>query len=470
MTESVHGSRGGAPPRAVSVELSAGRGAARYVRALAAAVGRPALLRGLPLYLGLAAPAGVIFGPNGMHPADLADAAAASVGVRLALWSGWVLAALPVAHALFDGERTAYLRWLPAPRAWTWAALAAMLLGVHGLFGFFWWVARGPLAATGAMSLAAATQATLLIAPRHRGEAVARALALGGVAALVAAGLGSGLWLAAGVAGMAVAVPAAWTRCVEHGPRRARALRTRRPSLVLAQLYLRGLWRTRPGLVTRTLLTTALGAGLVVLSSAANQLDLAARAQFSVMVAAVSLSLGVGGLGAPVVEAERGLGWILDSAGVAGRVRVWARSLAAGVAGAALGLVHGVLAGWGVDLAGDVPGGLLAVARLAGAATLLGAGLAVAAVRSAVWAEAAARDRAARRRRAETPESSEGVELDGGRVIAGVFGAMIAALVALHFFGEAGALLVACAGLILASGPAGGSRVDPASGRTGGKR
>jgi hypothetical protein len=439
---------------------------ARYVRALAAAVGRPALLRGLPLYLGLAAPAGVIFGPNGMHPADLADAAAASVGVRLALWGGWVLAALPVAHALFDGERTAYLRWLPAPRAWTWIALAGMLLGVHGGFGLFWWVARGPLAATGAMSLAAAMQATLLIAPRHRGEAVARALALGGFAALIAAGLGGGIGLAAGLAGLVVAVPAAWARCVEHGPRRAGALRTRQPGLVLAQLYLRGLWRTRPGLVTRTLLTTALGAGLVVLSSAANHLDLAARAQFSAMVAAVSLSLGVGGLGAPVVEAERGLGWILDSAGTPGRVRVWARSLAAGVAGAALGLLHGVLAAWGAGGEAGLPGGLLAAGRLAGVAVLLGVGLAVAAVRSAVWAEAAARDRAARRRRAETPELSEGVELDGGRVIAGVFGAMIAVMVTLHVFGEAGALLVACAGSILASGPATG----PGAGRAGGKR
>jgi hypothetical protein len=451
------------------------------VRALAAAVGRPALLRGLPLYLGLAAPAGVIFGPNGMHPADLASAADASVGVRVALWSAWVLAALPVAHALFDAERTAYLRWLPAPRTWTWTALAAMLLCVHAAFGLFWCVARGPLAATGAMSLAAAVHATLLIAPRHRGEAVARALALGGVAAVIATGLGSGIWLAAGLAGLTVAVPAAWTRCVEHGPRRARALRTRQPSLVLAQLYLRGLWRTRPGLVTRTLLTTALGAGLVVLSSAANQLDLAARTQFSAMVAAVSLSLGVGGLGAPVVEAERGLAWILDSAGAPTRVRVWARSLAAGVAGAALGLVHGVLAGWGAgagdglgdglgaglgagsgDGPGSLAGGVIAVGRLAGTSVLLGVGLAIAAVRTAVWAEAAARDKVARRRRAETPELSEGVELDGGRVIAGVFGAMIVAMLALHFFGEAGALLVACAGLILIGGPM--------QGRRGGKR
>jgi hypothetical protein len=91
-------------------------------------------------------------------------------------------------------------------------------------------------------------------------------------------------------------------------------------------------------------------------------------------------------------------------------------------------------------------------------------------VRSAVWAEAGARDRAARRRRAETPELSEGVELDGARVIAGVFGVMIAALVALHVLGEAGALLVACAGLILAGGRASGSASISASGPAGGKR
>jgi hypothetical protein len=126
-------------------------------------------------------------------------------------------------------------------------------------------------------------------------------------------------------------------------------------------------------------------------------------------------------------------------------VRVAARSLAAGVAGGALGLMHGALASWGAGWVGLV--------RLAGVAALMGVGLGVAAVRSALWAEAAARDRAVRRRRAETPELTEGVDLDGSRVIAGVAGAMMAALVALHVLGDAAALLVACAGLIVAGTP-----------------
>jgi hypothetical protein len=419
------------------------------VRALAAAVGQPALVRGLPLYLGLVLPVAVICGPNGMHPADLAGAAEASAGVRLVLWSGWTLAALPVAHALFDGESSVYLRWLPAPRSWTLAALVVMLVAVQGVFGLFWWVARGPVDAAAAMALVAAVQAAFVVAPRRRLEALARAAGLAGAVALVVAGLRSEVLLGAGLAGLAVAVPAAWARCVEHGPRRAAALRGTGPSLVLAQLYLRGLWRTRPGLVTRMLLTTALGAGLVVLSGAANDLDLVARGRFSAMVATVSLSLAAGGLAVPVLEAERALRWILDSAGTRGHVRVAARSLAAAVAGGALGVIHGALASWGAGWPGLV--------RLAGVAALLGAGLGVIATRGAVWAEAAARDRSVRRRRAETPGLTEGVDVDGGRVIAGVAGAMIAALVALHVLGEAAALLVACAGLIVAGGRAGGN-------------
>jgi hypothetical protein len=101
-------------------------------------------------------------------------------------------------------------------------------------------------------------------------------------------------------------------------------------------------------------------------------------------------------------------------------------------------------------------------------AALLGAGLGVAAVRSAVWAEAAGRDRAVRRRRAETPGLSEGVEIDGARVIAGVAGAMIVALVALYALGEAAALLVGCAGLIVAGGKDGGSAGGRPGGRPGG--
>jgi hypothetical protein len=447
MTESTRGSSG----QGARTAWSAPRGLAAlgYVRALAAAVGQPALARGLPLYLGLALPVAVIFGPNGMHPADLAGAADASAGVRLVLWSGWTLAALPVAHALFDAESSVYLRWLPAPRSWTLAPLAAMLVAVQAGFGLFWWAARGPVAAAAGMALVAAVQAAMLVAPRHRLEALARAVALAGAVALVLAGLRFEVLLGAGLAGLAVAVPAAWARCVEHGPRRAAALRGSRPAVVLAQLYLRGLWRTRPGLVTRSLLTTALGAGLVVLSSAANDLGLADRAGFSAMVATVTLSLAAGGLAVPIIEAERGLRWILDSAGTAGQVRVVARSLAAAVAGGALGAVHGALASWGAGWPGLV--------RLSGVAALLGAGLGVAAVRSAVWAEAAARDRAVRRRRAETPGLSEGVELDGGRVIAGVAGLMIVALVALYVLGEAAALLVACAGVIVAGGKNGGS-------------
>ena len=391
------------------------RGAASgYVRALAMAVGQPALVRGLPLYLGLALPVAVIFGPNGMHPADLARAADASAGVRLVLWSGWTL-----------------------------AALGAMLLAVQGIFGLFWWVARGPVDAVAGMTLVAAAQAAILVTPRQRLEALMRAVALAGIVALVLAGLHSAALLAVGLVALAVAVPAAWARCVEHGTRRAVALRGRGPVVVLAQLYLRGLWRTRPGLVARTLLTTALGAGLVALASAANALDLAGRAQFSAMVAAVSLSLAAGGLAAPVLEAERGLRWILDSVGARGRVA--ARSLAAGLAGGALGVMHGALARWGAGWAGLV--------RLSGVAALVGVGLGVAAVRSAAWAEAAARDRAVRRRRAETPGLAEGVDLDGARVIAGVAGAMMAALVTLYVLGDAAALLVACAGLIVAGTP-----------------
>lgn len=440
MTDRAQGSRDRGPTRSRAAAF------AGYLGALGGTAGRPALARVLPLYLGAAAPAAVIFGPNGMHPADLADAAAWSWGVRAALWSGWILAALPAARALFDAEHGIYLRWLPAPRWWSWAGVACMLVGIQALWGLFWWAGRGPLAAVAGVALAAAVQGIALISPRHRREAMARRAGLATAAGLVIAGARSEILLAAGMAGLVVAVPAAWARSPEHGRRTARAPRGNRPAWLLARLYLRGLWRTRPGLVTRSLLTTALGAGLVVLAAGSNQMDLATRAELSVMVAAVSLSLGLGGAAAALVEAEGAVRWILVSVGTRPQVRVRARSLAAGAAGVALGALHGALASWGT--------GALGLGRMAGAAALLGLGLGIAAASAAAWAEVAARERAAGRRGPREPLDDDAgrprQDVGGARVLAGVIGCMIAALVLLSALGEAAVLLVACAGVILA--------------------
>lgn len=416
------------------------------------------LARLVPLYLGVAAPAAVVFGPNGMAPADLMQDIRGSVGVRAALWVSWLVVSWPVAQAVLDARWSLYLRWLPAARSVTTLAVAALLVSVQSAWALLWWTGAGPGEAITAATVAAAIHAVGLIAPRTRAEALVRwlalALGLGGAIAVPWWGAWWPLALVGAAVALLLAVSAAWTRAPEYRRQRRWMPTSRRPSVLLAQRYLSGLARTRLGLLIRCALVVALGAALTHLIGAANDLGAAELAIFSVGVAVVTLSACAAGITGPVVDAEQGLSWLLTSMDVRAQVRVRARSLALGVVGAALGCAHGALASWSL--------GATDMAYFIGTGALLGFGLCVLAGRAGAWslttvnAHGRVTHQAGSDRPPPQPLATRAgpvlSRVDGGRVIAAVIGLLIASLVLLSLIGEAVVLLIASAGLIVAGG------------------
>ncbi len=419
------------------------------------------LARLVPLYLGLAAPAAVVFGPNGMAPADLMQDIRGSLGVRAALWVSWLVVSWPVAQAVLDARWSLYLRWLPAARHVTVLAVAALLISVQSAWALLWWTGAGPGEAITAATVAAAIHAVGLTAPRTRVEALIRwlglALGLSGAIAVPQWAPWVTWWpiaLVVAAVALPLAVSAAWARAPEYRRQRRWMPRSRRPSVLLAQRYLSGLARTRLGLLIRCGLVVALGAALTQLIGAANGFGAAELATFSVGVALVTLSACAAGITGPVVDAEQGLAWLLTSMDVRAQVRVRARSLALGVVGAGLGCAHGLLASWSL--------GVTDMAYFTGSGTLLGLGLCVLAGRAGAWslttvnAHGRITHQAGSDRPPPQPLATRAgpvlSRVDGGRVIAAVIGLLIASLVLLSLIGEAVVLLIASAGLIVAGG------------------
>ncbi|MGK4004817.1 hypothetical protein WMF31_19455 [Sorangium sp. So ce1036] len=97
------------------------------VRTLAATAGKDAVARAMPLYMGVAVVAAVLFGGNGMQAAQVTGLAGASLPFRLALWAGWLFLGTPAARALLRAPATFFLRALPVPRRELLAAHALLL-------------------------------------------------------------------------------------------------------------------------------------------------------------------------------------------------------------------------------------------------------------------------------------------------------------------------------------------------------
>ncbi len=89
----------------------------------------PASRRAAAVWVGSAIVAAVVFGPTGMHPADLTGLAlhAPAVGAVLALI--WLLVYLPIARVIVRADAAAYLRALPGRDR------AARLVGALALLG-----------------------------------------------------------------------------------------------------------------------------------------------------------------------------------------------------------------------------------------------------------------------------------------------------------------------------------------------
>jgi hypothetical protein len=349
-----------------------------FAGVLGRTVGAPAARRIVPLWAGIFIAGAVIFGPTGMRARDVVEAAWASPGLHAGLWLAWLVAAAPAVRAVLDRETTGYLRSLPVARGWWVGLQAAMLLALQLPWGLLW----------------------------VRGAGVAQGLAAAGIAA---------------AAGAAIArLPL--TDWVRGAVARRRPDAGRRPVSGLAIAHLRAVTRSHQLVGLRGALVAAVGGGFAGLLVRANEMVGGAAASVSLAVGAVSLAIACGGIGAPIVESQQGIGWLVASTGVGRGVALGSALLVACGLGVAFGLAHAAalagVAGGAIGLGGG--------ARLGAEAGLLGGALAALALRAARWA--------VRR---------EGI--DGTRIVAAMTGIALATIVGLLVIGEAAVGLVALA-------------------------
>src|SRR5436190_14641425 len=186
-----------AEPDPRAARRQAARAAASY---LARTCGVAALRRALPTYLGLFVVVLSLFGGNGMRAADVVALARGSSPVRLALWLGWLVLALPAARALVREPAAFWIRVWPVPRATVMAVVLGLLALVEAPWIVLWTKGGGVAAGAWAAAIALGGHGLLLARPRARAE---RGGALG-----VAVSLGLLPWSA--LLAAIVAAPAVW--------------------------------------------------------------------------------------------------------------------------------------------------------------------------------------------------------------------------------------------------------------------
>ena len=263
--------------------------------------GRPVVRRAAALFVAVGIPSSFVFAPNGLRARDLLVTMHGSLGLRTALWLGWLLLAAPALAVLVDAPGTTTLRSLGLPRGPTVAALA----GLAAFVELPWMLlhARGGwlVAAWGAVTMAIA----IGVAVR-----AARWLVVPGLAVVL---LDASPWWAAGVGTVLapLVLARAWsTPRTEGEPRRAHGVRRSRPVLALTRMHLRALLRAGPSRLAFAVIVMAIGgAGLLTLRSdptaEPTRRALAIMAVPSVLVAALGT--------APVLASERAAGLVLRS-------------------------------------------------------------------------------------------------------------------------------------------------------------
>ncbi len=285
-----------------------------WLRAVIAPAGR----RASAVWVGAAIGGGVVFGPTGMHPSDVALLAWHVPAVAAVLALTWLLLYVPTARMLVREEGGLYLRSLPAPR---WQAIAL------GTLAF--------------VALQMPWLALWTIGDGMRG--LAFVLALSVVIALVA--------------------------LYRPRPRRAGWPRWRGGRAALRGVYVRALRRRATDALVRGVglaVLAGLAAGLVVRN---NGLADERAAVLGTGVIAIVLVAGWAGALLPLVEAHRASAWLAASLGVSTLART--AVLAMAVAGVyAIGALIAVAA-TSVFLDASTVGWLAAVAAI----TAIGAAL-----------------------------------------------------------------------------------------------
>ncbi|MFZ6182546.1 ATP-binding cassette domain-containing protein [Nannocystis pusilla] len=339
-------------------------------RALTLTAGAEALRRGLPVYVGLLAVGGMLFGGNGLSAKTVVEGAEASPLARALLWGAWLVALTPTMAALWQTKSSLWLRSLPAPRTWHLAILVGLSIVAESMWTILWGVGGGAPAAAGALGGALAGHGVLLARPAGiRGWVIVAAtmtgLLLAPSSVLAVASWPIALltlrsaWLAAPTRsatgrGLARGLPGPWLLALALGLSVARGQAT-----VLA----------------RGALVMALAAAAAWLAAGTNQVSDPAGLQIYLCGFMVPAGLVAGSaVSGPLLRIEQAALWLLRTAGASAQVRRGAAALTLAGLGAGLGAVCG--AGLALGRAPSAAPRLLLAGALAGASLLVFAGLA----------------------------------------------------------------------------------------------
>jgi hypothetical protein len=338
----------------------------------------PALLRGgLPLNILILIAAVIIFGPQGLSAHQVTHLMRADPGIRIALWSGWVLLTLPVAGRLLTLPSALYLKSLPIPNYLFSMVSGVHLLSVNAAWTLLWWRGSGALSGCSAAATAVAAH-SLLVSRRWR---LREWLAGTAVALAMGASLPDLGALGIGIAGAVVGLSAAWRTAPERQQGAWRVRASVRPVLALSFAHLLRLVRVEGALFWRAFLLLATFAIWPIASIRNN-----ATASGSVIDRIVLATEALPFLAAvvPMLLAVRAADLRDASLFVALAVPVRARLLAAGVVMVACG---GFLAaGCGIAIGVGIGGEAASVLRLAALEVAWVLGL-VALVAPTVWAD-----------------------------------------------------------------------------------
>ncbi|WP_267683036.1 ABC transporter ATP-binding protein [Nannocystis sp. SCPEA4] len=345
------------------------------VRALTATAGTAAMRRALPVYVGLLAVAGLLFGGNGLSTETVVAGAAESMPTRVLLWTAWLIALTPTLAALWQTKASLWLRSLPVPRAWHVATLLGFSALAESLWALGWGLGGGPLLAVGALGGALAGHGVILARPPGWQGALAVAATIAGLVLAPPIVLAVATWPIA-----LLTLRAAWLAA----PTRSAGTRGFARSLpgpwMLASALVRSAARGQATTLARGALMLALATAAAWLAARTNQVSDPRGLQiylcgFMVPAALVAGSAASG----PILQCERSALWLLTMAGASARTRLAAMSLALAWLGAAFG------AGCGAALAvtknGAAAPRLVLAGALAAGSLVMGAGLA------ARWAE-----------------------------------------------------------------------------------
>ncbi|WP_245913752.1 ATP-binding cassette domain-containing protein [Nannocystis exedens] len=344
-------------------------------RALTLTAGAEALRRGLPVYVGLLAVGGLLFGGNGLSTATLVEGAETSPLARALLWSAWLIALTPTMAALWQTKSSLWLRSLPAPRAWHLAILFGLSIAAESLWTIVWGLGGGPLAAAGALGGALAGHGVLLARPAGMRGWWIGAAAMTGLLFAPTPVLAVATW--------PIAVPtlrAAWLAApTRSAGSRGRSRRLPGPwalALALATSVARG----QATVLARGALVMAIATAAAWLAARTNQVRDPAGLQIYLCGFMVPAGLVAGSaVSGPLLRIEQAASWLLRTAGASARLRRGAAVLTLAGLGSGLGAACGAALALATTLSAAPR--LVLAGGLAGASLLVSAGLA------ARWAE-----------------------------------------------------------------------------------